>query len=415
MRVLVAVVPVAGHVGPVSGLVAELVRRGHEVRVYTGMRYARRFTDLGATVVPMSAAAYFDERQPPTRLVLRGFIGTAAAQVDDLIRELDRDPPDVGVSDTMSFGGALVAERRRVPWATLNVLPFNPEVGGPPPGLSVPSATGPLGRVRDRLLWLLFRAVAAPANRAYQQQRARLGMVRDRRPYGTALFSDSLVLATGSPGLDGGAVDRPDQIHYVGVIEPAGLALPSGDDLIPADRPLVLVTQGTIDLHLTDLVQPALRGLADLDVDVLATTGQRRQLGAGLEVPANARVTDLVDFRSVLARTSVLVTNGGWGGVLAAIAAGVPLVIAARGAADKPAIAARVAAAGAGINLRTGRPRPAAVAAAVRTILDDPRYADRARALGAELRQLGGAATAADLLERLAETNAPVRRHRHDH
>ena len=41
---MVAVVPLAGHVGPVSSLVAELVRRGHQVRVYTGSRYRQRFT-----------------------------------------------------------------------------------------------------------------------------------------------------------------------------------------------------------------------------------------------------------------------------------------------------------------------------------------------------------------------------------
>jgi len=39
---MVAVVPLAGHVGPVSGLVAELLKRGHDVRVYTGWRYRRR-------------------------------------------------------------------------------------------------------------------------------------------------------------------------------------------------------------------------------------------------------------------------------------------------------------------------------------------------------------------------------------
>ena len=61
MKVLVTVVPLAGHVGPVSGLVAELVSRGHQVRVYTGSRYRQRFTDLGATVVTWSAAREFDE------------------------------------------------------------------------------------------------------------------------------------------------------------------------------------------------------------------------------------------------------------------------------------------------------------------------------------------------------------------
>src|SRR4051812_21521306 len=98
MKVMVTVVPMAGHVGPVTGLVAELVSRGHQVRVYTGARYRQRFTDLGATAVVWAAARDFDEDDlgasfplarrggmltAPT-LVKDGFIGTAPDQVHDL-------------------------------------------------------------------------------------------------------------------------------------------------------------------------------------------------------------------------------------------------------------------------------------------------------------------------------------------
>ena len=116
-----------------------------------------------------------------------------------------------------------------------------------------------------------------------------------------------------------------------------------------------------------------------------------------------------LDFRSVLPETSVFVTNGGWGGVLASLAAGVPLVVAV-GDVDKPAIAAWVARAGAGINLRTGQPKPEAVAAAVKEILTDPAYAQRARQIGVELATLGGAQKSVDLLEHLVEKAEPVRR-----
>jgi UDP:flavonoid glycosyltransferase YjiC (YdhE family) len=82
----------------------------------------------------------------------------------------------------------------------------------------------------------------------------------------------------------------------------------------------------------------------------------------------------------------------------------------AGGDIDKPAIAAWVARAGAAINLRTGRPKPEAVAAAVKEIMTDPTYAIRARQIGAELATLGGAQKSVHLLEDLVETAAPVRR-----
>ena len=177
-----------------------------------------------------------------------------------------------------------------------------------------------------------------------------------------------------------------------------------------ATRPLVLVTQGTHDIDPDELIRPALSGLADADVDVLATLGRRGLTDPGVPVPANARVVDVVDFGSVLPETAVFVTNGGWGGVLAALAAGVPVIVAPGTAADKPEVARRVARSGAGIDLRRRRASGPAVADAVRTVLADPRYAERAAALGAELAAAGGPGRAADLVEELARTRRPVTR-----
>ena len=421
---MVAVVPVAGHVGPVSGLVAELVGRGHQVRVYTGSRYRQRFTELGATVVTWSAAKEFDENNlgatfPLARrsrhfnaivLVRDGFIGTAPGQVQDLSRELEREPADVLVADSMSFGGVLTGELLGLPWALLNVLPFNQGFELAPPPFKVKPPRGPLGRQRDRLLWLVYRAITYPIKRAYNRARAQIGLPRDRRPYGRVLFSDWLVLATGPPGLDVPRPDLPDDVHFVGRLDPAGTVLPSAARDGTATRQLVLVTQGTHDVEPADLIQPALEGLADLEVEVIATSGRRGRTEVGLTPPANARVVDLIDFGTALPKAAVFATNGGWGGVLASLAAGVPLVVAAGAAADKPEIAARVARSGVGINLRTSRPKPGAVAGAVQEVLANPSYAERARQIGSELDQLGGARAAADLLERLAETRVPVRR-----
>lgn len=424
MKVIVTVVPMAGHVGPVSGLVDELVRRGHDVRVYTGARYRQRFAEFGARVITWQTAKDFDEddlaatfplaRHPGVltgiTLVKDGFIGTAPGQVADLNAELNREPADVLIADSMSFGGVLAGELRGLPWALVNVLPFNQGRELSPPGFRVRPMANRLGRQRDRLLWLVYRAASFPMNRAYNRARLTVGLPRDRRPYGSALMSDWLVLATGCPALDVPRLDLPASVHFVGRLAPAGGNLPGPADTGPQARPLVLVTQGTHDVQTGDLIQPALRALADVDADVLATTGRRGCTDLDVQPPANAHVVDLVDFATVLPRTAVLVSNGGWGSVLAGLAAGVPVVVAPGAAADKPEVAHRVALSGAGINLRTSHPKPDAIARAVREVLANPAYAQRAREIGAELDRLGGAAAAVDLVERLAATKAPVLR-----
>ena len=126
---------------------------------------------------------------------------------------------------------------------------------------------------------------------------------------------------------------------------------------------MVLVTQGTLNIDARQLLRPALEALADVDVTVLATTG-----GVPLPFPApdecvGGRLRAVRCRRSAAA--SLVISNGGWGGTVETLAAGVPMIVAG-GDRDKPEVAARVGYSGAGVNLHTGRPSARAV---VRTAL----------------------------------------------
>jgi UDP:flavonoid glycosyltransferase YjiC (YdhE family) len=96
-----------------------------------------------------------------------------------------------------------------------------------------------------------------------------------------------------------------------------------------------------------------------------------------------------VDYAALLPRVDAMITNGGWGGVLAALSHDIPLIVAG-GDIDKPVIATRVAWAGAGIDLRTGRPSARALLHAWRRLSSDPAYRERAESIGRELRAHDG-------------------------
>lgn len=114
------------------------------------------------------------------------------------------------------------------------------------------------------------------------------------------------------------------------------------------------VTQGTIAADPAQLIVPTLRALADAPVTVVVSplTGQR-----AISLPANARAAAWLPHDELLARTSVMVTNGGYGGVQVALRHGVPLVVFGR-SEDKPAVAARVQWSGAGIGVARRRATP---------------------------------------------------------
>jgi UDP:flavonoid glycosyltransferase YjiC (YdhE family) len=98
-----------------------------------------------------------------------------------------------------------------------------------------------------------------------------------------------------------------------------------------------------------------------------------------------------------------MVTNGGYGGVQSALCRGVPLVVAGE-SEDKPEVAARVAWAGVGIDLRTAKPKPAALRAAVRKLLYEPRYRQRAGELAAEYAAYDALPRAVAIVEQHAHT-----------
>jgi UDP:flavonoid glycosyltransferase YjiC (YdhE family) len=132
----------------------------------------------------------------------------------------------------------------------------------------------------------------------------------------------------------------------------------------------VVVTQGTLaNRDLSQLIEPALTGLADLDVTVVAALGREAD-ALSIAVPPNAHVAEFIPFDVLLPKADVFITNGGSGGTQQAIAADVPVIVAGL-TEDKPAIAARVAYHGLGISLETETPTPEAVAAAAESVLKD--------------------------------------------
>ncbi|MCE1695424.1 glycosyltransferase, partial [Enterobacter hormaechei] len=96
--------------------------------------------------------------------------------------------------------------------------------------------------------------------------------------------------------------------------------------------PLILVTQGTLaNIDFSQLILPTLRALAALPVRVLAITGGRSVDVLGEDMPENARVVEYLNFEHWLPKSSIFITNGGYGSLNSAIRHGVPLVVAGTG------------------------------------------------------------------------------------
>jgi len=119
-------------------------------------------------------------------------------------------------------------------------------------------------------------------------------------------------------------------------------------------------------------------------------------------------VTDWLSHDVLLPRCAAVVTTGGMGTVMAALRAGKPLVVVPTGW-DKPASAARVVAAGAGVRLAPRECTPERLRAAVDQVLGDPAYGAAARRAADLLAAAPGPAGAARLIEELAARGGRTR------
>jgi UDP:flavonoid glycosyltransferase YjiC (YdhE family) len=427
-RILVTAMPFAGHVTPLAAVAGELVRRGHHVVAYGGAKYRDRFVEVGTDWLPWSRAPDYDDAHLadafPALADVTGFrrgiavgrhvlVGTGTGQAEDILAAARRRPFDLFVADQLAFGAPLAAEATGTRFATVAVMPLAQLSSDlPPSGFLLFPATGPVGRARDAALRgvtrLAFRLFTTPAINGL---RASVGLGPTKMDGLDSFYSPSLFIAQGVPGLEYPRSDLPPQVHFVGrlaVPPTADLELPAWwPDLLAAravGRPVVHVTQGTLETDPDDLIKPAIAALADEDVLVVCATGAGAGSVLGV-LPDNVRAAPLLPYDRLLPLVDVMVTNGGWGGILAAAEAGVPLVVAG-GSLDKPENARRVAWSGMGLDLRSGRPKPKRVGRAVRQVLGSPRLRLRAAELGEAVTAAGGACAAAALVETLLPRGA---------
>ena len=173
-------------------------------------------------------------------------------------------------------------------------------------------------------------------------------------------------------------------------------------DALPPRRPeLVYVTFGSeapASEHFPGVYRRAVEALADLPLPVMLTIGDRRDPAELGPLPPSVTVAPWVSQAEVMPWAAAMVSHGGSGSTLMALAAGVPQAFVPL-FVDGPANAQRVAELGAGIVAED-------LAADVRALLDDDRYRDAARAVSAEIASLPPIEQAVELIQRSAAGQA---------
>jgi UDP:flavonoid glycosyltransferase YjiC (YdhE family) len=407
MRILVASMPADGHFHPLTGIAAHLTRRGHDVRWYAGPEYARKLAALGMKVFPYRRAtevtganlgSLFPERArlKGPKLISFDLEQFFVANVDDHFRDIaeirDEFPFDAFVCDGAVYAGKLVAEVLGVPVFAVGLTTIMPDRQSPPPFFGLRPARTVVGRTVHRVVRRMLASTMRAGVLRYNEILAGHGIAPiplDGFPH-APLAGARRVFLNGSPGLEFPGYRPLDNAEYVGALVPERAALGT-DRPLPAavlapGAKVVAVSQGTVDnADPGKLIVSTLEAFRDGPYVVVATTAGAHtdRLRERFAKP-NVVIEDFINYDDLFPHVSVFVTNGGFGSVLAAMRHGVPVVTAGK-REGKNDINARVAWNRLGVDLRSERPKPARIRAAVRRVLDDPTYAANVTKLRAEL------------------------------
>lgn len=371
-RFLVYVSPAVGHTLPLVPGLLELQRRGHDVHVRTLPTLVSTLRNAGLDASSVAASV--------TDIPITDYLAKDDAerlhsgQVDlmargrhdgpDLDQAIAEHQPDALLVDVNAYGAKAHAEASGLPWAVLlpSVLPIR-GTGIPPYGPGLAPKGGPVGWLRDQLLWKVVERMFGKAMLpGVNELRAEVGLPAYTSPLQQFDPPTTVIAMTAEP-LEYPRPDLPEHVHLVGTKpwEPPASRPAYLDE--PGD-PWVLVTCSTDYQGDEDLARVTVEALRDEPVRVLLTLADAYR-EVDLPAASNVRVERFVPHSHVLPLAEAVVCHGGMGIVGKAASAGVPTVVVPFGR-DQPEIARRVVEARAGVSLKRTSLTPERLRAAVR-------------------------------------------------
>ena len=353
MRVLCSTTPMDGVFGPFIPLGRALVEAGHEVVVASGANLRSRveengleFAEAGLPAMDgviaamadpeVKAAAPGDRIRFPAAMFGAVHPGAKLPQLRDLS---ESRPFGLIVHPPVDVSGPLLAAELGLPSVCYGFgQPFDPAV------VAAMAA-------RSRPLWEAAELQPDPYGGIYR------GVYLDPRP----------PMLRGPETVSAAHGTQPIRPEIPG--DPAA-PLPAWGDAL-GRHPVVYVSLGTAPLfNQPEKFAPLLAGLAGEAAEVVLTVGDLNDPAAFGELPPTVHVEKWLPLSPLLPRCDAVLCHAGTGTTLAALAAGLPLVLVPQGA-DQFDNARACERAGAARILMPDQVTPAAVRDAVWTVLRD--------------------------------------------
>src|SRR5215472_15091804 len=418
-----------GHFYPLTALGRRLQSRGHDVVYFqvadleSPIRAAGlRFRQIGQHDFPLGSLRARDEEGgkleglAALRCGIRGMVTKSQMVLRDAPDAIRDEGVDALIVDQIEPAGGTVAEHLGLPFVNVAAaLPVNLDVSVPPVTFSWSHRVGLWARLRN---WmgnnaseLSFSGLVGTIN----EQRRAWGLPPINGFNGLSSALTQVAQLPAALELPGRRL--PPGFHHTGPWTDAEGRAPVDFpwERIDPSRPLVYASMGTLQNRVLPTFGMIAQACVGLDLQLVISLGGGQDPALLADLPGDPIVVGYAPQLDMISRSTLTISHGGLNTALESLAQGVPMVVLPV-TYDQPGVGARVEWSGVGRSIPVGRLTVERLRCAVRTVLNDPAYRDRAEKLQSSIEAADGLNRAANLIEGVfgtAWTAVPTEAGRH--
>jgi rhamnosyltransferase subunit B len=420
LRIVLSNIGTFGDINPLIAIALEMKRRGHVPVMAVPAIFKPKIVPLGLefhAVRPdidpnntLMAEMIYDVKKGTER-GLREFLFPALRQsYDDLLDAATKpERADLLLLGELNYAGPIVAEMTGIPWASYVLAPlsffsaFDPPVLPMYPRLARADKTVPgMGRAMKRLARFVSRKWPQPI----YDLREELGLERGLNPLFDAKHSPELVLALFSRVLGTEQKDWPEHTEITGFCfydaDAGNAALPAHlEEFLKAGRAPVVFTLGSAAvLAAGKFYEFSAKAAMRLGIRAVLLIGSDPRNKMKQALPDTICVAEYAPYSALFDRAAMVVHQGGVGTTAQCLRAGKPMLIMPY-SHDQPDNARRMRRLQVARVIQRGNYTPMRVARKLKAMLEEPRFAERAKQVAQVLRHEDGVKAACDALEGL--------------
>lgn len=408
--------PLAGHLHPTATLGRALQRRGHTVMFFHIPGFASQVSSQRLPFQPVGRegtdllAQHIRQLSSSTgirslKFAIRCSCECSAILCRNLPAAFLKQAIDLVIADQNEPAASTVAEHLGLPFINIcPSLPLNREPDIPPPFFGWKFGKTAWHKIRNFTGYYVADRLISPINETINRFRRQWGLRKISEPGQSLATLGQLCQMTSDFDFPRQALT--DCFHYLGpFVEPS-----CGTSTFPFERldgrPIIYASLGTLQDENNQLLRMIAKGCQGIDGQLVLASGGVTRMNLESDLPKSAVLVNYAPQLELLSRASLTITHAGMNTVMQSLMFGTPMV-ALPITHDQPAIAARVKRSGTGEVIPAANVTPERLAYAVRQVMSDSTYRQRAQLFSDSIARAGGVDRAASIVEHVLARGSP--------